>query len=165
MKSTHLVLLAVLHQSNSLIYSEAIQNAQNAHINDKISSSSDEVFATKEQLADLCMKDLIKSASYKEVMNSCQHNHWIVMMQVKINELIRIKIWKLVKSSREWKIIKECWVYHIKLNANNEIIKFKACWMIKNFKQIFNIDYDEIYVSISCHTMIQILLTLTVKYW
>src|SRR5436190_23011968 len=41
-KSTHLVLLAVLQQSDSLIYSEAIQNA---HIDDKISSSFNEVFA------------------------------------------------------------------------------------------------------------------------
>src|SRR6266487_4233146 len=38
-KSTHLVLLAVLHQSDSLIYSEAVQNA---HIKDEISSSLDE---------------------------------------------------------------------------------------------------------------------------
>ena len=74
-KSTHLALLAVLQQSDSLIYSETILNAQNAYIDDEISSSSDEVFATKEQLADLCMKDLVKSASYKEVMNSCQHDH------------------------------------------------------------------------------------------
>ena len=71
-KSTHLMLLAVLQQSDSLIYSEAVQNA---YINDEISSSSDKVFATKEQLADLHMKDLVKSASYKEVMNSQQHDH------------------------------------------------------------------------------------------
>ena len=70
MKSTHLALLAVLHQSDSLIYSEAIQNA---HI-DEISSSK-EVFVTKEQLADLCMKNLIKLTSYREVMNSCQHDY------------------------------------------------------------------------------------------
>ena len=62
-ENTHLALLAVLQQSDSLIYSEAIQNAQNAHIND-------EVFTTKEQLANLCMKDFVKSTSYKEVMNS-----------------------------------------------------------------------------------------------
>ena len=74
-KSTHLVLLAVLQQSDSLTYSEAIQNAQNAHIDDEISSFSNKVFATKEQLAGLHMKDLVKSASYREVMNSQQHDH------------------------------------------------------------------------------------------
>src|SRR5436190_10256838 len=37
-ENTYLVLLAALQQSNSLTYSEAIQNAQNAHINDEISS-------------------------------------------------------------------------------------------------------------------------------
>jgi len=71
-ENTHLVLLAALQQSDSLIYSEIIQNAQNTHINNEISSSSDEVFATKEQLSH---EDLIKSASYKEVMNSWQHDH------------------------------------------------------------------------------------------
>ncbi|SRR6266487_7129547 len=71
-ESTHLALLAALQKSDLLIYFEAIQNAQ---INDEIFSSSDEVFTTKEQLADLHMKDLVKSASYKEVMNSQQHDH------------------------------------------------------------------------------------------
>ena len=69
-ENTYLVLLTALQQSDSLIYSEAILNAQNAHIDDEISSSSDEVFVTKEQLADLCMKNLVKLTSYKEVMNS-----------------------------------------------------------------------------------------------
>src|SRR5438034_9469687 len=54
-ENTHLALLAALQQSDSLIYSEAIQNA---HIDDEIFSSFNEVFATKEQLADLHMKDL-----------------------------------------------------------------------------------------------------------
>ncbi len=65
-KSTHLVLLATLQQSDLLIYFEAIQNA---HINDEIFSSSDKVFVIKEQLS---YEDLIKSASYKEAMNSSQ---------------------------------------------------------------------------------------------
>ena len=70
MKSTHLALLAVLHLSDSLIYSEAIQNA---HIDEIF--SSEKVFATKEQLAGLYMKDLVKLASYREVMNSQQHDY------------------------------------------------------------------------------------------
>ena len=74
-ESTHLVLLAMLQQSDSLIYSEAILNAQNTHIDDEISSSFNEIFATKEQLADLHMKNLVKLASYKEIMNSQQHDH------------------------------------------------------------------------------------------
>ena len=74
-ENTHLVLLAALQQSDSLIYSEAIQNAQNTYINDEISSFSDKVFATKKQLADLHIKNLVKSTSYKEVMNSQQHDH------------------------------------------------------------------------------------------
>ena len=65
----------MLQQSDSLIYSEAILNAQNAHIDDEISFSFDEVFATKEQLAGLHMKDLVKPASYREVMNSWQCDH------------------------------------------------------------------------------------------
>ena len=60
----------MLQQSDSLIYFEAIQNAQNAHINNEISSFSDKVFVIKKQLADLHMKDLVELISYREVMNS-----------------------------------------------------------------------------------------------
>ena len=63
-ENTHLALLAVLQQSDSLIYFEAIQN-----VDDEIFSFSDKVFATKEQLSH---EDLVKSASYREVMNSQQ---------------------------------------------------------------------------------------------
>src|SRR5436190_5362768 len=45
MKSTHLALLAALQKFDSLIYFEAIQN-----VDDEILSSSDKVFAIKEQL-------------------------------------------------------------------------------------------------------------------
>ena len=62
MKSTHLVLLAVLQKSDLLIYFEVIQNVDNV-----IFSFSDKVFATKEQLSH---EDLIESAFYREVMNS-----------------------------------------------------------------------------------------------
>ena len=118
MKSTHLALLAALQKSDLLIYFETIQNVE--------ISFSDEVFIIKKQLADLCMKDFVKSASYREVMNFQQHDQWIVIMQVKINKLIRIEVWKLVKLSKEQKIIKKHWVYYIKLSVNNEIVKFKA---------------------------------------
>ncbi len=61
------MLLTALQKSDLLIYFKIIQNIDN-----EISFSSDKVFAIKEQLfhADLCMKDLIKSASYKKVINS-----------------------------------------------------------------------------------------------
>ena len=62
MKNIHLTLLAALHQSDSLIYFEIIQN-----VDDEIFSFSDKVFATKEQLSH---ENFIESASYKEVMNS-----------------------------------------------------------------------------------------------
>ena len=65
----------MLQQFDSLIYSEAIQNAQNTHINDEIFSFSNEIFIIKKQLADLHMKNLVKSAFYKEIMNSQQHDH------------------------------------------------------------------------------------------
>jgi len=65
-ENAYLVLLAMLQKSDLLIYFEVIQN-----IDDEISSFSDKVFITKKQLFH---KDFIKSASYKEAMNSLQYN-------------------------------------------------------------------------------------------
>jgi len=119
-------------------------------------------FCTKEHNAILTLQE----SRYRSVT---KHDYIVRyrFLSVQIADIvgIRIEIWKLVKSSKKWKIIKEHWIYHIKLNANNKIIKFKACWMIKNFEQIFSIDYDEIYASTSHHITVWILLTLAVKYW
>jgi hypothetical protein len=52
------------------------------------------------------MKDLIESASYAEAMKSPQYKHWITVIRAEINKLTYIQAWKLVRLSKECKVIK-----------------------------------------------------------
>ena len=51
-------------------------------------------------------------------------------------------------SSSNSKIIDDRWIFVVKKNANDNIVKWKIKWMIKNFRQLIKINYFEIYFEI-----------------
>ena len=55
-------------------------------------------------------------------------------MQDEINSLIKNNIWTLISLSLNRKVLKEKWIYKLKRNLNNEIIRHKARWVIRDFK-------------------------------
>jgi len=45
-------------------------------------------------------------------------------------------------------VLKECWVYKVKCDTHDQVSCYKACWVVKGYKQQFDIDYDQIFVSV-----------------
>ena len=46
------------------------------------------------------------------------------------------------------KIFINKWIYKCKKNVHEKIIRYKIRWCVKNFEQLKNCDYHEIFVSI-----------------
>ena len=46
------------------------------------------------------------------------------------------------------KILIEKWIYKVKRNINNEITRYKTRWYVRDFEQIENFDYHEIFVVV-----------------
>jgi len=44
--------------------------------------------------------------------------------------------------------LKEHWVYKVKCDAHDQVSHYKACWVVKGYEQQFDIDYDQIFVSV-----------------
>src|SRR5438552_4024639 len=62
--------------------------------------------------------------------------------------LLDNKTWTLVKPPKGRKILHGKWVYKLKRGPNGEILRWKACWVIRGFEQQEGIDYNETFASI-----------------
>jgi hypothetical protein len=40
-------------------------------------------------------------------------------------------------------VLKEHWVYKVKCDAHGQVSHYKAHWVVKGYKQQFDIDYDQ----------------------
>ena len=69
------------------------------------------------------------SKTYQQAMKSSQRDEWIVTIKIEIHDIKKKKIYSLVEWSTDKKIriLEEKWVYLIKVNKNDEILKYKIC--------------------------------------
>jgi hypothetical protein len=68
-------------------------------------------------------------------------------MGVEIDQLKKQKTWNIVDLPPNRKALRTRWVYKIKTDQNNEIIKYKARWVVKGFSQQYGIDYEETFAN------------------
>jgi hypothetical protein len=99
-----------------------------------------------------CMKNVIdlnqalKSRSYKEIMKDFNRDKWITIMKNENNSLLINKTWILMIAFKNKRVLRDKWVYKIKRNERNEILRYKTQWVIRNFKQIENLNYTKMFV-------------------
>jgi hypothetical protein len=87
-----------------------------------------------------CMKSVIdfqqalKLRSYKKTMNDSSRKKWIKIMKNENNSLLINEIWTLVNSFRDRRVLRDKWVYKIKKEEHDEILRYKTRWVIRRFE-------------------------------
>ena len=61
-------------------------------------------------------------------------------------------------------VLKEHWVYKVKCGTHDQISHYKACWVVKDYEQQFDIDYDQTFVSVVKLQMYKTLFALAAHY-
>ena len=85
----------------------------------------------------------------EEIVNICERNVYI-----------------LVLSLKKKKSLNDKWVYKIKTDQNDNTAKFKARWIVQDFHQQKEIDYNKIYISVIDRVTIWTLFTVAaVRKW
>jgi hypothetical protein len=101
----------------------------------------------------ICMQNVIdfqqivKSRSYKKIMIDSSSDEWQKVMKNENKFLLINEIWVLINSLRNWRILRDKWVYKIKRKKQDEILRYKARWVIREFEQIEELDYTKTFVS------------------
>ena len=100
---------------------------------------------------------------YHEVMKSPDKDKWIAAMNDEIKSLNENHTWIEIEDEeviKNNKIIGSRWVYNIKKNEKNEIIKYKARVVAKGNNQEYQINYNEVFSPVIRMLTIRILLSI-----
>ena len=112
-------------------------------------------------------RDIIEPLSYKEALKSIYATQWLQATKEEKESLDENKTWVLVDESQaSGKSIIGCkWVYKLKRNADGST-RFKARLVIKGYKQVHGIDYDETFAPVAKFVTLRLLLALAaLKDW
>ena len=104
------------------------------------------------------------SQTVKHARASPDWEQWKLAFRSELDAHIKNDIFTLKTSSSNRWILSTRWVTIIKRGLKGKMIKYKARWVCKRFRQKQKIDYDEIFASMVRVTIIKMLLALTVKY-
>ena len=87
-------------------------------------------------------------------------SEWLKAMKEDMNSLIRNDTFVLVNKPPGQKILKNRWVFKLKLEEDKKKPRYKARLVVKGFGQRAGIDYEEIFSQVVKLTSIRIMLGL-----
>ena len=102
--------------------------------------------------------------SYEEAMTSPQVSEWKSAMQKEINSLCTNETWDVVELPEGERVVGARWVYTVKLDNHNNVVKYKARYVAKGYVQRWGIDYDQSFAPTARLSTIRVLLQMCVQY-
>ena len=102
--------------------------------------------------------------SYEEAMTSPQVSEWKSAMQKEINSLCTNETWDVVELPEGERVVGARWVYTVKLDNHNNVVKYKARYVAKGYGQRCVIDYDQTFTPTARLSTIRVLLQMCVQY-
>lgn len=118
----------------------------------KVTSNCDDTLEENE--ANLIEHSIPKS--YKEAIESINRNEWEKAMQDEIDVMKKRNVWSLVEKPDNAKVIGSRWVYNVKKNESDQIVRYKARLVAQGFKQQQGIDYDDVYSPVVNFSLIRL---------
>ena len=95
--------------------------------------------------------EAIEPDTFQQAVNSNLSNHWIDAMHEEIQSLTENETWITVSRSdvpSDKQVLSGKWVYKLKRNDDNVILRYKARWVVKGFMQQYGTDFDETFASV-----------------
>lgn len=100
---------------------------------------------------------------YKSALKSPNYKLWQEAMSEEINTMTKRKVWTLVPKPANKQILGCRWVYNIKKNDENKIVKYKARLVAQGYRQYKGISYNEVYSPVINFSIIRLFFSLLVS--
>ena len=80
---------------------------------------------------------------YSESVSGPKKEQWLAVMALKAKSLEVLGTWTLVDRPQSRKVIPGRWVLAVKRDAMRQMERFKARYLVKRFKQVEGLDFNE----------------------
>ncbi|GFX38529.1 retrovirus-related Pol polyprotein from transposon TNT 1-94 [Trichonephila clavipes] len=98
---------------------------------------------------------------YKQAIRSRDASKWHDAMDKEINIMMERKVWDLVDHPDNIKILENRWVYTIKYDENNKIVRYKARLVARGNTQLRGESFDEVFSPVINFTIVRLFFTRT----
>src|SRR4051812_8931341 len=115
-------------------------------------------------MSDMLVDNTDDPATYEEAMMSPYSNKWQDAMKSEIGSMYENQVWTLVDLPDGPKDAENKWIFKKKTNADGNVTVYKAQLVVKGFRQIQGIDYDETFSPIAKLKSVRIMLAIAAYY-
>ncbi|GFU34319.1 retrovirus-related Pol polyprotein from transposon TNT 1-94 [Trichonephila clavipes] len=102
---------------------------------------------------------------YKQAVRSRDAFKWHDAMDKEINVMKERTVWDLVDHPDNIKILENRWVYTIKYDENNKIVRYKARLVARGNTQLRGESFDEVFSPVINFTFVRLFFTICVCLW
>jgi hypothetical protein len=81
--------------------------------------------------------------SFRDALEGDEKEKWIEAMGEELQQLVKVNTFTVVKAPRDANIIDGKWVLRRKRNGEGKVIRWKARYVVRGFKQQFGVDFTE----------------------
>ena len=96
--------------------------------------------------------------TYNEAMRSPSSKDWVVSMNKELDSIAKNGTWEEIIVPRDRNIVGCKWVYKLKLDSNNQVIKYKSRIVAKGYSQVYGEDFEQTFSPVARLTSLRILL-------
>ena len=96
--------------------------------------------------------------NYEEAMMSSDSDRWLEAMKSEIGSMYENKVWTLVDLPDDLQAIENKWIFKRKTNPDGNVPLYKARLVVKGFRQVQGVDYDETFSPVAMLKSVRIML-------
>ena len=89
---------------------------------------------------------------------------WLEAMKSEMGSMYENKVWTLVDLPDDQRAIENKWIFKKKTDANGNVTVYKAQLIMKGFRQVQGVDYDETFSPVAMLKSVRIMLEIAAFY-
>ncbi|GFU57049.1 retrovirus-related Pol polyprotein from transposon TNT 1-94 [Trichonephila clavipes] len=116
--------------------------------NSRKNNTESQGFSDLSEQQEALMVEVTIPNCYKQAIRSRDASKWHDAMDKEINVMMERKVWDLVDHPDNIKILENLWVYTIKYDENNKIVRYKARLVARGNTQLRGESFDETHIQV-----------------